>query len=140
MSVDVTSTARDRDRLIVTVSRLVSGLLLLLGIVALLRTVGQDGSDALVMFTVHPLTGLAWTVLGFVGVAMSTTLGWARRYLVSAGAILVAWAVLCLVLDGQPSDLFVSDTDLVAFNGILGLLALTAALTDLPARLVGEIE
>jgi hypothetical protein len=140
VSEDVISTARDRGRPMVTVSRFVSGLLLLLGILALLRTAGEDGTSVLFVFTVHPLTGLVWTVLGLVGIAMNATLEWARRYLVLAGGILVTWAVLCLVLDGQPSDLFVRDIDLIAFNGILGLLALTAALTDVPARLVGTIE
>ena len=48
--------------------------------------------------------------------------------------------MLCLLLDGRPSDLFVRDGDLIAFNGLLGLLALAAALTDVPARLVGAAE
>ena len=106
----------------------------------MLRTAGLGGTSALWIFTVHPLTALVWTVLGLVGVAMGTAIEWAQRYLVWAGAILVAWAVLCLVLDGRPSDLFVRDGDLIAFNGVLGLLALAAALTDVPARLIGTIE
>jgi hypothetical protein len=89
---------------------------------------------------VHPLTGVVWLALGLVGVAMSITLERARRYLTGAGVLLVVWAVLCLLLDGQPSDLFVRDADLIAFNGMLGLLALSAALTDVPARLIGAIE
>ena len=71
---------------------------------------------------------------------MSTTIDRARRYLTGAGALLVAWAVLCLLLDGRPSDLFVRDGDLIALNGLLGLLALAAALTDVPARLIGAPE
>ena len=54
--------------------------------------------------------------------------------------LLVGWAVLCLLLDGSPSDLFVRDAELIAFNGILGLLALVTALTDVPARLIGAAE
>lgn len=135
-----TSIAPGRARLIVTVCRFVAGLLLLLGVVALLRTAGQEGTTALMVFTVHPLTALIWTVLGLVGVAMGTEIAWARRYLVGTGGILVGWAVLCLLLDGNPSDLFVRDTELIAFNGILGLLALVTALTDAPTRLIGTTE
>jgi Domain of unknown function (DUF4383) len=130
----------DRARLMMTVCRFVSGLLVLLGIVAVLRTKGQGGTWALTVFTVHPLTGVVWLVLGVVGVAMSISIDRARRYLTGAGVLLVAWAVLCLLLDGQPSDFFVRDADLIAFNGVVGLLALTAALTDVPARLVGAVD
>jgi hypothetical protein len=140
MGEDGISIAADRARLMTTVSRFVSSVLLLLGIVAVLRTVGQGGTWALTVFTVHPLTALVWTVLGLVGVAMSTSIEWTRRYLVGAGWLLVVWAFLCLLLDGRPSDLFVRDGDLIAFNGVLGLLALAAALTNIPARLVGAVE
>ena len=140
MGEDVISIASDRARLTMTVSRFVAGLLTLLGILAVLRTKGQEGTWALTVFTVHPLTGVVWLVLGVVGVAMSISIDRARRYLTGAGVLLVAWAVLCLLLDGEPSDFFVRDADLIAFNGVVGLLALTAALTDIPARLVGAVE
>jgi hypothetical protein len=135
-----TSIAPDRARLMVTVSRFMAGTLLLLGILGLLRTAGEEGTASLTVFTVHPLTALIWTVLGLVGVAMSTKIARTQHYLVGAGGILVVWAVLCLLLDGSPSDLFVRDTELIAFNGILGLLALVAALTQAPARLIGTTE
>ncbi len=140
MGDDGTPIAPAGARLMVTVCRLVSGLLLLLGILGVLRTAGEEGTSALWVFTVHPLTGLAWLVFGLVGIAMSTSLERAHRYLVGAGGLLVAWAVLGLLLDGRPSDLFVSDAELIALNGLLGLLALAAALTDIPARLIGLIE
>jgi len=140
MGDDGTPIAPARARLMVTVSRLVSGLLLFLGILGLLLTAGAEGTAALSVFTVHPLTGLAWTVFGLVGIAMSTSLERTHRYLVGAGGLLVAWAVLGLLLDGRPSDLFVRDAELIALNGLLGLLALSAALTDVPARLIGLIE
>jgi hypothetical protein len=140
MGQDGVSIAPDRDRLTMTVCRFVAGLLLLLGIVAVLRTKGQGGTWALTVFTVHPLTAIVWTALGLVGVAMSTSIERTRRYLTGAGGLLVAWALLCLLLDGRPSDLFVRDGDLIAFNGLLGLLALAAALTDVPARLIGAPE
>ena len=140
MGQDGVTVASDRDRLMLTVCRFVSGLVLLLGILALLRAKGQGGNPELAVVTVHPLTGLVWTALGLVGVAMSTTVERARRYLTGAGALLVAWAVLCLLLDGRPSDLFVRDGDLIALNGLLGLLSLAAALTDVPARLIGAPE
>jgi Domain of unknown function (DUF4383) len=140
MTEDVTSFAPDGAPLTVTVCRLVSGLLLLLGIVSVLRTVGQGGTWALAVFTIHPLTGVVWTALGVVGIAMSTSVERARRYLVGAGTLLVAWAVLCIVLDGRPSDFFVRDPDLIALNGLCGLLALATALTDIPARLTGRLE
>lgn len=137
---DGASIASERARLGASVSRLVAGSLLLLGILGLLRTAGNGGTEALTIFTVHPLTALAWTVLGLVGVAMSTSPDRARRYLIGAGGLLVAWAVLGLLLDGEPSDLFVRDAELIALHGVLGLLALGTALTDAPARLVGPIE
>ena len=123
-----------------TVCRFVAALLLFLGILGLLRTTGEEGTASLFGLTVHPLTALIWTVLGLVGVAMSTGIAWARRYLAGTGGILVAWAVLCLLLDGTPSDVFVGDDELIAFNGIVGLLALVTALTDAPARLTGTTE
>ena len=140
MGEDGTSVAPVRARLMLTVCRLVAGLLLLLGILGLLRTAGEEGTSSLTVFTVHPLTALAWTILGLVGIAMSTSFERTRRYLVGAGVLLVAWAVLGLVLNGEPSDLFIRDTELIALNGVLGLLALAAALTDVPARLIGTTE
>jgi hypothetical protein len=140
MREDGISTAPVRAGLMVTVSRLVAGALVLLGILGLLRTAGEDGTPTLTVFSVHPLTGLAWTILGLVGVAMSTSLERTRRYLVGAGVLLVAWAVLCLVLNGEPSNFFIRDTELIALNGVLGLLALTAAGTEVPARLIGTTE
>ena len=85
MSQDGVSIALDRDRLMMTVGRFVAGLLLLLGIVAVLRTKGQGGTWALAIFTVHPLTALVWAALGLVGVAMSTSIERTRRYLTGAG-------------------------------------------------------
>lgn len=140
MGEDGTSIGPARARVMGTVCRLVSGLLLLLGILGLLRAGGQGDTYALSVFTVHPLTGLVWTALGLVGIAMSTSAERTHRYLVGAGALLVVWALLGLLLDGRPSDVFVRDAELIALNGILGLLALAAALTNVPARLTGQVE
>ena len=140
MGEDGTSIAPVRARLMMSVSRLVTGALLLLGILGLLRTAYEEGTSSLMALPVHPLTALLWTVLGLVGIAMSASLEWTRRYLVGAGGLLVAWAVLGLVLDGEPSDFFIRDPELIGLNAVLGLLALAAALSEVPARLVGTTE
>jgi hypothetical protein len=140
MGEDPTPIAPERARLGVTIAHLVAGTLLLLGVLGLLRTDGSGGTEALTVFTVHPLTALVWTVLGLVGIGMSVRPDGARRYLVGVGAILLAWAALGLVLDGEPSDLFVRDRELIGLHALLGVLALVTALTDAPARLVRAPE
>jgi hypothetical protein len=127
-----------RARLLLSTGRLISGTFLILGILGMLRTggdeLGEDSAAQLLIFTVHPLTAIVWTILGVVGVVMATDPARARRYLIGAGALLVAWGVLGLALDGEPSQMFVRDAHLIALHLIAGAVSLAAALAPLPER------
>ncbi len=101
--------------------------LLALGILGMLQTKLETTED-LTVITVHPLTAVVWFALGVVGVAMSIEARRARLYLVGAGALLTLWGLLCLVLDGTPSDLFARDPALVALLLVAGVGSLAVAL------------
>lgn len=130
----------DAERLAIAVGRVIFGTTLFLGIVGLLRTIGAEGTQVVAVFLVHPLTAIAWTVLGLVGVAMGVTGARARIYLIGAGALLVAWAVLGLALDGSPSEFLTGDRETVALNLVLGILALGASLLRTPSRLMRALD
>jgi hypothetical protein len=127
-----------RARLLIFVGRLVSGTLFILGILGMLRTgadeFGSDSAEQFVIFTVHPLTAVVWTVLGVVGIAMVTEPARARLYLAGAGLVLIVWGILGLALDGSPSQLFVRDTPLIVLHLVGGAISLAAVLVPLPER------
>jgi hypothetical protein len=123
-----------RARALVATGRLVSGVLLIIGILGMLDT-RLDETAVLVVFTIHPLTAVVWFVLGVAGVAMSVDARLAQLYLASTGALLVVWAILGLVLDGSPSDLFARDAQLIALHLVGGLLALGVAVAPPVGRL-----
>jgi hypothetical protein len=133
-----------RGRAILLLGRLVTGVLLALGIMGMLKTgaddLGSDSSEQLAVFTVHPLTAIAWTVLGLIGVYMCAEPRGGQRFLTGAGVLLLAWAALALALDGSPSELFLRDGALVLLHAVSGALALVVALAPLPpgiARAMG---
>ncbi len=128
----VTGKAR-AHRLVVT-GNAVSCTLLLLGIVGMLQT-KLETTEELAVFTVHPLTAVVWFVLGVVGVAMSIEPRRAQIYLVATGALLVLWGLLCLALDGSPSDVFARDPELIALLLVGGAVSLVVALTSPAAGL-----
>jgi Domain of unknown function (DUF4383) len=123
-----------RGRLLVATGNLVSCTFLALGIVGMLQT-RLDETEDLAIVTVHPLTAVIWFALGVVGVAMSTDARRAQLFLAAAGALLVLWGLLCLVLDGSPSEVFARDPALVALLLVAGTLSLVVSLTRPGARL-----
>ena len=123
-----------RARALIVTGQLVSCTLLALGILGLLKTRLETTED-LTVFIVHPLTAVVWFALGFVGVAMSVDARRAQAYLVAAGALLVLWGLLGLVLDGSPSEFFTRDPELVALNLVAGVASLVVALVRPSARL-----
>jgi hypothetical protein len=122
-----------RARHLVAVGNLVSGALLILGILGMLQTHLEQPVD-LTVILVHPVTAVVWFALGVVGVAMCVQARGARLYLTATGALLTAWGLLCLALDGSPSDVFARDTGLVALLLAGGLLSLGVALAPPAAR------
>jgi hypothetical protein len=109
------------------IAGIVSATLLMLGIVGMLETRLEETVE-LTVITVHPVTAVVWLVMGLVGIAMSTVPARARRYLLGAGCLLTLWGLLCLVLDGSPSDVFARDAALVVLLLVGGVLSLGAAL------------
>jgi hypothetical protein len=122
-------------RLTVT-GNLVSGTFLILGILGMLRTQFDETLD-LTIFRVHPLTAVIWFVLGVVGVAMCVDARRAQVFLAGAGALLVLWGLLCLALDGTPSDLFARDRALIVLLLVSGAASLTVALAP-PVTRIGR--
>ena len=118
--------SKARAHSLIVAGNLVSCAFLALGIVGMLQTKLQDTQD-LTIITVHPLTALIWFLLGMVGVAMSVEPGRARLFLGGAGALLTLWGLLCLLLDGTPSDLFARDPALVALLLVAGVGSLVVA-------------
>jgi hypothetical protein len=133
-----------RGRALIVVGRLVNGILLALGIIGMLKTgaddLGSDSSEQLLVFTVHPLTAIAWTVLGLVGVVTCVEPKGAQRFLTCAGILLLAWAALGLALDGSGTEMFLRDGAMLLLHGVLGAISLIVALAPLPpgpARAMG---
>ncbi len=123
-----------RAHKLIVAGSLVSCTFLALGIVGMLQTKLQDTQE-LTVITVHPLTALIWFLLGMVGVAMSVEARRAQLFLVGAGALLTLWGLLCLLLDGTPSDLFARDPELVALLLVAGVGSLVVAVAPPVARL-----
>ena len=119
--------SRSRAHKLIAAGNLVSCTLLALGLVGMLQTKLQDTQELLV-FTVHPLTALIWFLLGLAGVAMSIEPRRAQLFLGGAGALLTLWGVLCLLLDGTPSDVFARDPELVALLLVAGVGSILVAL------------
>jgi hypothetical protein len=131
--------SKARGLRMIAVGNLVSGTLLALGIVGMLQTKLETTED-LTIITVHPLTAVVWFALGLIGVALCLEPRRAQRYLVATGALLVLWGLLCLVLDGSPSEFFARDPALVALLLVGGALSLGAALTPPIAGLERVLE
>ena len=123
-----------RAHWLVMIGNLVIGTFLALGIVGMLQTELEDTQD-LTVITVHPLTAVVWFLLGIVGVAMSIEARRARLFLIGAGALLTLWGLLCLALDGTPSDVFARDPPLVALLLVAGVGSLAVAFVPSIVRL-----
>jgi hypothetical protein len=125
---------KTRGRRLVATGNLVSCTFLALGIIGMLET-RLDETEDLTIVTVHPLTAVVWFALGVVGVALSIDARRAQVFLAAAGALLVLWGLLCLVLDGSPSEVFARDPALVALLLVAGAVSLVVSLTPPGARL-----
>ncbi|MGD9571199.1 MAG: DUF4383 domain-containing protein [Thermoleophilia bacterium] len=125
-----------RARAVTGTARIVSGVLFSLGLLGVLNTgvddLGADSAEQLFLFLVHPLTAVAWLVLGFVGIAMATRPDWARRYLIGAGSLLLLWALLALLLGDDATQVLTRDTPVVVLHIVGGVMSLAAALAPLP--------
>jgi Domain of unknown function (DUF4383) len=119
--------SRSRAFKLIAVGNLVSCTFLAMGILGMLQT-KLDETQELLVFTVHPLTAVIWFLIGLVGVAMSIEPRRAQLFLGGAGVLLTLWGVLCLLLDGSPSDLFARDPELVALLLVAGVGSILVAL------------
>jgi Domain of unknown function (DUF4383) len=128
------ATGKARGRRLVVTGQVISSILLMLGIIGMLQT-ELETTEELAVFTVHPVTAAIWFALGVAGIAMSLEPRRAQVYLVATGALLVLWGLLCLALDGSPSDVFARDPELVALLLVGGAVSLVIALTAPAARL-----
>ncbi len=125
-----------RARAVVGTARIVSGTLFALGILGVLNTglddLGGDSAEQLFVFLVHPVTALVWLVLGLVGIAMASRPSWAQRYLIGAGALLLLWGLLALIVGDGATQVLTRDAPVVALHLIGGVASLLAALAPLP--------
>ncbi len=123
-----------RARRLLLTGGIVSGTLLFLGLIGMLQTRLHTTTE-LAIITVHPVTSVVWFALGMVGVAMSVNAGRAQAYLAASGALLTLWGLLCLLLDGTPSEVFARDPALIALLLVGGVASLVVALLPPVARL-----
>jgi len=136
---DALTTTTARERAVLATTRAISGVLLFLGMVGLLRT-GAAEFDAgatkdLMGLTVHPLTALVWLVIGLVGVAMGVEPARARLFLIGTGSLLVLWGLVALITGGEASTFFTDDPPVVALHLVAGIAALLVALAPTPGFL-----
>ncbi|WP_217915043.1 DUF4383 domain-containing protein [Miltoncostaea marina] len=133
-----------RARAVTAIGRLVSGLLVTLGLLGVLKTslddLGSDSAEEFLVFTVHPLTGLAWLLLGLVGVAMCARTAGCRAYLVGAGVLLALWALLAVAIGDSATQLLTRDGDVVALHLALAALSLLAAAAPFPRALATVLD
>jgi hypothetical protein len=130
------TTSTRRERAAIGLVRAISGGLVFLGTVGLLRTGADDfGSGStkdLEGLTVHPLTALVWLVIGLVGVAMSVAPARARLFLIGVGSLLVLWGLVAILTGGEASTFFTDDPPVVALHLVAGAAALLVALAPTP--------
>ena len=128
-----------RERAAIGTARSICAVFLFLGILGLLRTgAGDFGSGStkdLARLTVHPLSALAWLVIGLVGVPMSAAPARARLFLIGAGGLLVLWGLIALSTGGEASTFFTDDPPVVALYLVAGGTALVVSLVPIPGFL-----
>ena len=112
-------------------SQFVSCLLVMLGLVGLLRgglggVTDPDGVWVL-GFVSHPITAVTHLILGMVGIYAATRPAWSRTFLAGLAGFMVPWAVLGLVLAGEPTDAFTSNSRTVALHLTAGVVSLVMA-------------
>jgi len=122
-----------QGRVLLSYSRFVSGGLLILGIVGLLRTGFDHFSNVtghtLLIYTVNPLTNVIHLIAGLVGIAMVAGGPlWARRYTLLVGGLGLPWAIAGYLLDGSLSDFFARNPELNTTHLLVSVGALALAL------------
>ncbi len=137
-------TTAARARAVTGVARGISGIAFTLGLLGVLNTglddVGSDSAQTLFVFLVHPITALAWLVIGLVGIAMATRTCSARRFLAVTGPLLIVWALLALAVGDEATQVLTRDPEVVVMHLVGGLLALAAAFAPLPPALVRLLD
>ena len=121
-----------QGRACLTFTRLASGIYLLLGILGLMVTGFEHFSNVtgvgLFVFTVNPLSSLVHFLAGVVGLGMTVSPTWTRRYCLILGVLGTPFAVAGFLLDGSLSDYFAANPPLNALHLATGLVGLALAL------------
>jgi hypothetical protein len=130
---------RARARAIAATARTVSGVAVALGLLGVLNTgldeLGSDSAETLFVFLVHPLTAIAWLLIGLVGIPMATETERARRFLAVVGALLLAWALLAVAAGDGATQMLTRDRELIVLHLVGGAVSLLVAVGPLPAIL-----
>lgn len=118
--------------------RTVSGLLLFLGTLGLVRTrfdgfVSNEGVG-LLTFTGNPLTHLIHLIAGLAGVLMASRVDSARRYALIVGVGGIVWGLLEFVLRDTSADIFGRDTGFAVLTVGIGVTGLAAWAWSRPGR------
>lgn len=128
----------EADSRLRTWGRFTSALLAFIGALGLLRTGISGPAESVAVFVVHPIAAMIYLAAGLVGIALVTTTAGRRIYGLAAGAALIVWGLLGLVLAGDPSAVFSGDRETVALHLLLGgvglALAVLAQREGAPAR------
>lgn len=113
-------------------TRLTSGVYLILGILGIMVTGFDHFSNVtgvgLLLFTVNPLTNLIHFIVGMVGIAMTRTPTWTRRYCLILGVLGLPFAIAGFLLDGSLSDYFAANPPLNALHLLTAVAALALGL------------
>lgn len=99
----------------------------MLGIAGLLRTGYSAASSPegqnLFVFPTHPVTAAVQLLAGLTGIAAATSERAARMFLAGLAALMVTWAALGLVLDGDPNAAFARDAWLIGMDVLIAVVA-----------------
>lgn len=127
-----------RQRLACHAASLVATTMLILGILAALRT-GLSETEQLAIFQSSPEIAVLWLAIGLVGVPMATAPRAARLALLVTGPVLLVLGLIGLVGDAE-SGLLIGDTPTAILHLVaaaiclgVGLLPLGAERAEVPA-------
>jgi hypothetical protein len=124
------ATGTRRERSMIGSARIVGCVLAFLGLIGMLRVGTTGEAKDVATFLVHPVSAVAWFVIGMVGIATSVHAVRARLFLIVAGAVLALWGLVGLLTDA--SDVLTDDLSTVALLLVLGLGSLAVALGPTP--------
>jgi hypothetical protein len=127
-----------RAQIVMRVAQTVSGILVAIGMLGLLRTNmrGSDGETVTLFHVViDPASTAIYLVLGIVGTAMAVRAARARRFVIGLAALMVLWALVAVALRGWPSDAVSGEPSVILLH--LGLAALAIAPVAWPEQVAG---